>query len=122
MFAVIQTGGKQYRVAEGDILAVERLAGEVGEVIAFDRVLMVARDGAPDAPDTLDTFDTRADTARVTAEILEHKRDAKILIFKKKRRKTYRRRAGHRQHRTVVKIAEILAEGGPAGAADSGEG
>ena len=120
MFAVIQTGGKQYRVAEGDILAVERLAGEVGEVIAFDRVLMVARDGAPDAPDTLDTFDTRAATARVTAEILEHKRDAKILIFKKKRRKTYRRRAGHRQHRTVVKIAEILAEGGPA--ADSGEG
>ena len=113
MFAVIQTGGKQYRVAEGDILAVERLAGEVGQVIAFDRVLMVATDGAPDAPDS---FDTKAGTARVTAEILEHKRDAKILIFKKKRRKTYRRRAGHRQHRTVVKIAEILADGGQAGA------
>ncbi len=117
MFAVIQTGGKQYRVAEGDILAVERLAGEVGQVIAFDRVLMVATNGAGDTPDS---FDTKAATARVTAEILEHKRDAKILIFKKKRRKTYRRRAGHRQHRTVVKIAEILADGGQA-AADGGE-
>ena len=109
MFAVIQTGGKQYRVAQGDILAVERLAGEVGERIAFERVLMVAEGGdlGPVAG------------ARVTADILEHKRDAKIIVFKKKRRKKYRRRAGHRQHRTVVKIAEILAAGG---AAQGGEG
>ena len=103
MFAVIQTGGKQYRVAEGDILAVERLAGEVGEQVAFDRVLMVAAE---------DDLDLQGGTVRVTAEILEHKRDAKILIFKKKRRKTYRRRAGHRQHRTVVKIAHIQTTGG----------
>ena len=109
VFAVIQTGGKQYRVAQGDILAVERLAGEVGERIAFERVLMVA-EGGDLGP---------AAGARVTADILEHKRDAKIIVFKKKRRKKYRRRAGHRQHRTVVKIAEILAAGG---AAQDGEG
>ncbi len=107
MFAVIQTGGKQYRVARDDILAVERLAGDPGASVDFDKVLMIGDD---------DAVDLGGDGATVKAEILEHKRAAKILVFKKKRRKKYRRRAGHRQHRTVVKITEILARGakGPA--------
>ncbi|MBT5432346.1 MAG: 50S ribosomal protein L21 [Alphaproteobacteria bacterium] len=102
MFAVIKTGGKQYRVAQNDILTVERLTGEPGESIDFDKVLMVA-DG--------DDVDVVADGATVKAEILEHNRADKILIFKKKRRKHYRRRGGHRQQHTVVKITEILAKG-----------
>ena len=106
MFAVIQTGGKQYRVARDDVLAVERLAGEPGATVDFDKVLMVG-DG--------DAIDATGDSVTVTAEILEHKRAAKILVFKKKRRKKYRRRAGHRQWRTVVKITGILA--GPAAGA-----
>ena len=102
MFAVIKTGGKQYRVAQNDILTVERLTGEPGESIDFDKVLMVA-DG--------NDVDVVADGATVKAEILEHNRADKILIFKKKRRKHYRRRGGHRQQHTVVKITEILAKG-----------
>ena len=102
MFAVIKTGGKQYRVAQNDILTVERLTGEPGESIDFDKVLMVA-DGVD--------VDVVADGATVKAEILEHNRADKILIFKKKRRKHYRRRGGHRQQHTVVKITEILAKG-----------
>jgi len=102
MFAVIQTGGKQYRVAQDDILSVERLEGDPGDSVAFDQVLMVA-DG--------DDVNVTADGASVQAEILEHNRAGKILIFKKKRRKHYRRRGGHRQQQTVVKITEILAKG-----------
>ncbi len=101
MFAVIQTGGKQYRVAQNDILSVERLTGEPGDSVDFDRVLMVA-DG--------DDISLNADGAMVKAEILEHNRNGKVLIFKKKRRKHYRRRAGHRQHQTVVKITGISAK------------
>ncbi|MBC6439067.1 MAG: 50S ribosomal protein L21 [Rhodospirillales bacterium] len=102
MFAVIQTGGKQHRVARNDILSVERLAGEPGDLVDFDKVLMVANG---------ETIDLNADGATVKAEILEHNRADKILIFKKKRRKHYRRRGGHRQQQTVVKITEILAKG-----------
>jgi large subunit ribosomal protein L21 len=102
MFAVIQTGGKQYRVAQNDILSVERLTGEPGDSVDFDRVLMVA-DG--------DDISVGVDGAMVKAEILEHNRADKVLIFKKKRRKHYRRRGGHRQQHTVVKITEIMAKG-----------
>ncbi|MBN35975.1 MAG: 50S ribosomal protein L21 [Rhodospirillaceae bacterium] len=102
MFAVIHTGGKQYRVAQNDILSVERLDGEPGDSIDFDKVLMVGEG---------DDIDVVADGASVKAEILEHNRADKILIFKKKRRKHYRRRGGHRQQQTVVKITEILAKG-----------
>ena len=98
MYAVIQTGGKQYRVAPDDVFAVERLAGEPGDVVEFDRVLMVG--GGADV-------DLAAEGATVSAEILEHKRADKILVFKKKRRKKYRRRAGHRQLQTVVRVREI---------------
>jgi large subunit ribosomal protein L21 len=104
MYAVIKTGGKQYRVAHGDVIKVERLAGEVGQTIAFDHVLMVGGDedgaepriGAP-----------LVDGAQVTAELLEQARAPKIIVFKKKRRKNYRRKRGHRQLQTVVRIQDI---------------
>ena len=99
MYAVIQTGGKQYRVEPESVLSVERLEGEPGDTVEFTKVLMVGRE---------DSVDTNASDARVKAEILEHKRTAKILVFKKKRRKKYRRRAGHRQQQTVVRVREIL--------------
>jgi large subunit ribosomal protein L21 len=110
MFAVIQTGGKQYRVAQNDILAVERLAGEPGDRVEFDRVLMVAGDG------DIAVGAAATEGARVAAEILEHARGDKVLILKKKRRKHHRRRAGHRQDQTVVRITEILAAGAASGA------
>ena len=103
MFAVIKTGGKQYRVAPNDILAIERLAGEAGDAVAFDEVLMVA-DG-----EAVKVGSAATSGARVNAQILEQTRGPKILILKKKRRKHYRRRGGHRQDLTVVKITEILA-------------
>ncbi len=103
MYAVIKTGGKQYRVAHGDVIKVERLAGEVGQTIAFEHVLMVGggdgaepRIGAP-----------LLDGARVTAEVLEQARAPKIIVFKKKRRKNYRRKHGHRQLQTVLRIQDI---------------
>ena len=100
MYAVIQTGGKQYRVAPEDVFSVERLDGSPGDIVEFDRVLMIGCD---------DAIDTSAAGATVRAEILEHKRAAKILVFKKKRRKKYRRRAGHRQLQTVIRVREIHA-------------
>jgi large subunit ribosomal protein L21 len=102
MYAVIRTGGKQYRVASGQVLKVERLAGEVGETIAFDQVLMVGdgddepRIGAP-----------LVDGAQVTAEVLEQGKAPKVIVFKKKRRKNYRRKRGHRQLQTVLRIRDI---------------
>ena len=101
MFAVIKTGGKQYRVAQNDIVAVERLEGEAGDAVSFDSVLMMAEG------DDIQVG-AGAEGALVRGEILEQKRSAKVLILKKKRRKHYRRRAGHRQYQTVVKITEIL--------------
>lgn len=95
--AIFQTGGKQYRVSEGDIVKVEKL-NATGSV-EFDQVLMVGdKVGTP-----------FVDGARVVAEIIEQKRDDKILVFKKKRRQNYRRTAGHRQFITVLKIKSIKA-------------
>ncbi len=105
MFAVIKTGGKQYRVAQNTILAVERLDGEAGDAVAFDSVLMVA-DG-----DSIAVGASATEGAQVKGEILEQKRSDKVLILKKKRRKHHRRRGGHRQYQTVVKITEILGAG-----------
>ena len=102
MYAVIRTGGKQYRVASGQVLKVERLAGEVGATIAFDQVLMVGDgDGEPVIGAPL------IDGAQVTAEVLEQGKAPKVIVFKKKRRKNYRRRRGHRQLQTVLRIREI---------------
>jgi large subunit ribosomal protein L21 len=104
MYAVIKTGGKQYRVAANQVIKVERLDGEVGDTIAFDQVLMVGneQDGAePKIGSPL------VEGAQVTAEVLEQGKAPKIIVFKKKRRKNYRRMRGHRQMQTVLRIRDI---------------
>jgi large subunit ribosomal protein L21 len=102
MYAVIRTGGKQYRVASGQVIKIERLDGEVGETIAFDQVLMVGNEqGEPQIGAPL------VDGAQVTAEVLEQGKAPKVIVFKKKRRKNYRRKRGHRQLQTVVRIRDI---------------
>ncbi len=101
MYAVIKTGGKQYRVAKNDVISVERLAGAAGDEVAFDEVLMVGSDdGATVGTPTVSG-------AKVTATVLEQARDDKIIVFKKKRRQGYLRRRGHRQAQTVLSIADI---------------
>ncbi len=104
MYAVIKTGGKQYRVAAGDVIKVEKLDGEVGQTLDFDQVLMV---GGDDAKDSAVVGTPTVDGAKVTARILEQGRADKVLIFKKKRRKNYRRTRGHRQWQTVLRIHDI---------------
>jgi large subunit ribosomal protein L21 len=100
MYAVIKTGGKQYRVAKNDVIKIERLDGEVGAAIVFPEVLMIGGDspvvGAPVVAG-----------ASVTGKVLEQAKSDKVIIFKKRRRKNYRRRNGHRQLLTVVRIADI---------------
>ena len=101
MYAVIKTGGKQYRVAEGDLLRVERIKGEVGEAVEFDEVLMIVNGerveiGRP----ILSDF-------KVVGEIVEQGKGKKIIVFKSKRRKGYRKKKGHRQQYTALKIKEI---------------
>jgi large subunit ribosomal protein L21 len=100
-YAVIRTGGKQYRVAPGDVLRLERLPGEVGATVEFPEVLLAAGDGAVRIGTPL------VEGARVRAEIVAQGRARKILVFKKKRRKNYRRRRGHRQSITTVRVTEI---------------
>ena len=102
MYAVIKTGGKQYRVAENDVIRIERLPGEVGGAITFPEVLMVgggAGEPMVGAPTVAG--------ATVTGTVLEQAKGAKVIIFKKRRRKNYRRKRGHRQLLTVVRIAGI---------------
>jgi large subunit ribosomal protein L21 len=99
MFAVIRTGGKQYRVTKGDVLDVERLPGDAGAAITFGEVLMAGtKIGAPTVAG-----------ASVMGEIVEQARLAKVVAFKKKRRKNTHRKRGHRQHVTRVKITDIIA-------------
>jgi len=105
MFAVIRTGGKQYKVASGDVIAVEKLAGEPGATLELAEVLMVG-DGA-----AISTGTPLVAGATVSAELIEHRRADKIIVFKKKRRQNYRRKNGHRQHQTVLRITEIRAGG-----------
>ena len=100
MYAIIETGGRQYRVSPGDEIRVERLDGEVGDAVAFDRVVAVSsEDGALQAGDDA--------TATVSATIASQGRGEKIDVLKFKRRKMYRRRSGHRQAYTQVKIDSI---------------
>ena len=101
MFAVIRTGGKQYRVAKDDVISVEKLAGEPGAVIELGEVLMVG-DGAE-----VKTGTPLLAGASVAATVVEQTRAPKIIVFKKQRRKNYRRKKGHRQCQTVLRIAEI---------------
>jgi len=100
-YAVIRTGGKQYRVSPGDLLRLERLEGDVGSAVEFAEVLLAAADDAVRIGTPL------VSGARVRGTIVAQGRDRKILIFKKKRRKNYRRRRGHRQSITTVRVTEI---------------
>ncbi|HET7649752.1 MAG TPA: 50S ribosomal protein L21 [Gammaproteobacteria bacterium] len=104
MYAVIETGGKQYRVSEGDVIRVEKLAAEAGAPVEFDRVLMVGKDG--DAPVLGAPF---VKGGKVSGTVKSLGRHDKIFIFKLRRRKNYRRRAGHKQHYTEVQITGIQA-------------
>lgn len=101
MYAIIETGGKQYRVAPGEHLEVERLNGEIGSRVEFDRVLMVHTEQGHRIGHPV------VENAKVVGEVLAHDRDDKVVVFKKKRRKNYRRTHGHRQWFTKVKILEI---------------
>jgi large subunit ribosomal protein L21 len=100
-FAVIKTGGKQYKVAANDILKIEKLDAEAGSIVTFDQVLMV--DGEVGAP--------LVEGAIVAAELLETRKQKTVIIFKKNRRHNYRRRNGHRQLLSTVRITEILTGG-----------
>ncbi|CDK98981.1 MAG: large subunit ribosomal protein [Rhodospirillaceae bacterium] len=99
MFAVIQTGGKQYKVANGDVIRVEKLAGEAGGSVVLDQVLMVGEKiGAP-----------LVDGAKVVAEVVAQARGPKLIVFKKRRRQSSRRKNGHRQDITILRITDITA-------------
>ncbi len=104
MYAVIRTGGKQYKVAPQDVIQIEKIDGAAGDTVRFADVLMVGGDepvfGAPTVAN-----------ASVSAEVVEQGRGAKVIIFKKKRRQNYRRKNGHRQSLTTVKIVDILSGG-----------
>jgi len=103
MFAVIRTGGKQYRVAEDDVIRIEKLDAEAGSEVTFDQVLMVGGEGDAKIGAPL------VDGATVTAELVEQMRDKKVIIFKKRRRQNSRRKNGHRQHLSIVRIKSISA-------------
>ena len=103
-YAVIRTGGKQYRVTPGSVLRLERLAGDVGASVEFPEVLLAGSDEA-DTPVRIGR--PLVEGAIVRGEIVAQGRDRKVLIFKKKRRKNYRRRRGHRQSLTTVRVTEI---------------
>ena len=105
MFAVIKTGGKQYRVAADDLLKVERIEAETGQIVELTEVLMVG-DG-----DKAEIGAPLVDGAMVTAEVVEQGRAKKVITFKKRRRQNSRRTKGHRQHLTTLRIAEILTGG-----------
>ena len=105
MYAVVKTGGKQYRVAKDDVITVEKLDGADGDQVVLDDVLMVGNG----ADVTVGT--PSVDGASVAAEIIEQTRGAKIIVFKKRRRQNYRRKKGHRQHLTSLRITDILTGG-----------
>jgi len=102
MFAVIKTGGKQYKVAADDVITIEKVAGEAGEAVTFDEVLLIGGEttvvGAPTVAG-----------ATVVGTVVEQGRAKKVIIFKKRRRKSWRRKEGHRQDQTKVKITAINA-------------
>jgi large subunit ribosomal protein L21 len=103
MFAVIKTGGKQYRVAADDVIVVEKLEGDAGAKISFGDVLMLGDGGDVKIGAPL------LSGASVTGELVEQRKGEKIKVFKKRRRNTYRRERGHRQHESVVRITAISA-------------
>ena len=105
MFAVIKTGGKQYKVAEGDEIVIEKLAADAGDSVTFDSVLMLG-DGKK-----VTIGEPVVSGASVVGTVAEQRKGAKVIIMKKRQRNTYRRKKGHRQLETVVTIDSILADG-----------
>lgn len=102
MFAVIKTGGKQYRVAQNDVITVEKIEAEAGATVRLDTVLMVGNGAAV-------TLGAALSGAAVTAEVVKQARGPKVIVFKKRRRQNSRRKNGHRQDLTVLKITELPA-------------
>ena len=102
MFAIIKTGGKQYKVSEGDVIKVEKIEAEAGDKIEFDQVLMVAGDDVKVGSPVVEG-------AKVSAEVLDQKKDKKIVIFKFKAKKNYRKKKGHRQPFTRLEVTKIEA-------------
>ena len=102
MYAVIQTGGKQYRVMPGETIVIEKLDGEAGDAVQFDEVLLLADD------ETVAVGRPHVEGAKVTGEIVDQGRGKKLIVFKLHRRKNYRRKNGHRQSLTAVKINEVV--------------
>ncbi|MFN7662461.1 MAG: 50S ribosomal protein L21 [Alphaproteobacteria bacterium] len=105
MFAIIRTGGKQYKVFKDTKVVVEKIESAVGSQIILDQVLMVGTDSSTVIGDPL------LGGAQVVAIVEKHTRDDKVIIFKKKRRHNYRRKKGHKQHKTMLKIVDILKDG-----------
>ena len=101
MYAVIKTGGKQYRVSKDDVVEIERISGDKGGKVEFDQVLMVG------GGDSVKFGAPLVSGAKVTAELVEHSRGPKLIAFKKRRRKNSRRKKGHRQDLSIVKITGI---------------
>ena len=101
MYAIIATGGKQYKVAEGDVIRVEKLGAEAGETVTFDQVLAVSNDGLKVGEDVAN--------ATVTASVVENGKGKKVIVYKYKRKTGYHKKNGHRQQFTKVKIEKINA-------------
>ena len=102
MFAVLNTGGKQYKVSQGDLIDVDKLESDVGDKVTLNKVLMVGEG------DDVEVGFPYVSNCKVTGEVMEQGKGAKIIVFKKKRRKNYRRKNGHRQRFTKLKITEII--------------
>lgn len=103
MFAVLKTGGKQYRVTKGDVIRVEKLDGKQGDKVSLDEILMVGEKGKSKVGTPL------VKGASVKAEVVAQARSPKIVVFKKKRRQNYRRKKGHRQDITILRVTDIKA-------------
>jgi large subunit ribosomal protein L21 len=108
MYAIVETGGKQYRVQPGDTIAVERLPGEPGEMLELDRVLLIGGDG-----ERARVGSPEVAGAVVRAEVVEHARGEKVIVFRYKSKVRYRRKTGHRQALTRLRIQDILVDGNP---------
>lgn len=104
MYAILETGGKQYRVSEGDVITVEKIPGEAGDAVEFDKVLLISNDG------DVKVGSPYIDGAKISGEIVETGKGKKVIVFKYKSKKDYRRKQGHRQPFTSVEITSLTGE------------